>query len=246
MGASFSCSGRDARGVSKTGLRALVLLGSALAAAQPALAQNRVFNHQTNRWEIFVPGETADGGAVAVPGAADPASPLPADLERTEVAIRTPERPGTVIIDTERRRLYLVEPGGFATRYPVGVGREGFGFSGAVSVGRKAEWPDWIPPAEMREREAARGRMLPVRLAGGEDNPLGARALYLFRGNRDTLFRIHGTNEPWTVGTRTSSGCIRMRNEDVIELYGRVPEGARVVVIGPDGAGRGAVYAERS
>jgi lipoprotein-anchoring transpeptidase ErfK/SrfK len=131
--------------------------------------------------------------------------------------------PGTVIIDTNERFLYLVEDGGTARRYGVGVGRPGFEWAGSHRVTRKAEWPDWHPPAEMRRRQP----YLPVMMAGGPKNPLGARALYL----GSTLYRIHGTSEPWTIGSAVSSGCIRMRNEDVIDLYGRVPVGARVVVI---------------
>jgi lipoprotein-anchoring transpeptidase ErfK/SrfK len=116
-------------------------------------------------------------------------------------------------------------------RYGVGVGREGFGWKGAVTVGRKAEWPTWTPPAEMRAREAKRGRKLPVRMEGGPNNPLGARALYLHRGGADTLYRIHGTNEPWTIGLNVSSGCIRLVNDDVVDLYRRVKTGAKVVVL---------------
>jgi lipoprotein-anchoring transpeptidase ErfK/SrfK len=150
----------------------------------------------------------------------------PAFLPRV-IDYRTTEKPGTVIVDTHARYLYVVLEGGKAQRYGVGVGREGFGWSGRVRVGRKAEWPTWTPPAEMRKRQP----YLPVSMAGGPNNPLGARALYLYDGGRDTLFRIHGSNEPWTIGHAVSSGCIRMRNEDVIELYQRIPVGARVVVL---------------
>lgn len=133
------------------------------------------------------------------------------------------EAPGTIVVDTSARYLYLVEEGGRARRYGVGVGREGFGWRGVQTITRKAEWPDWRPPAEMRQRRPE----LPTFVAGGPSNPLGARALYL----GSTLFRIHGSNEPWTIGTAVSSGCIRMRNDDVIDLYGRVGVGTRVVVI---------------
>jgi lipoprotein-anchoring transpeptidase ErfK/SrfK len=139
----------------------------------------------------------------------------------------TDERPGTIVIDTGRRFLYVVLEDGKAQRYGVGVGREGFGWSGRVHVGRKAEWPTWVPPAEMRLRQP----YLPVSMAGGPDNPLGARALYLYDGGRDTMFRIHGSNQPWTIGQAVSSGCIRMRNEDVIELYKRAGIGTTVVVL---------------
>ncbi len=138
----------------------------------------------------------------------------------------TGERPGTIVIDTRNRYLYRVLENGKAQRYGVGVGREGFGWTGRVRIARKAEWPTWTPPAEMRKRQP----YLPVSMPGGPNNPLGARALYLFDGGRDTLFRIHGSNEPWTIGHAVSSGCIRMRNEDVIELYNQVKIGTPVVV----------------
>ena len=136
------------------------------------------------------------------------------------------ESPGTVIIDTEARFLYLVLNGGKAQRYGVGVGRPGFEWAGVHTVTRKAEWPDWTPPPEMIAREADRGRILPATMEGGPANPLGARALYL----GDTLYRIHGSNEPRAIGPAGSSGCIRMRNEDVMDLYARVEVGTRVLV----------------
>lgn len=139
------------------------------------------------------------------------------------VAYQGGESAGTIIIDTNSRFLYLILGGGEALRYGVGVGRPGFEWSGVHAVTRKAEWPDWYPPAEMRERVPG----LPAHMPGGPANPLGARALYL----GSTLYRIHGSNEPWTIGQAVSSGCIRMRNEDVIDLYQRVPVGARVIVI---------------
>ena len=138
------------------------------------------------------------------------------------------QKPGTIIIDTSEKFLYHVEGNGQARRYGVGVGKEGHAWSGTERVSRKAEWPDWRPPAEMikrvREKE---GRILPVHMQGGPENPLGARALYL----GSTLYRIHGTNQPWTIGNAVSSGCIRMRNEDVTELYERVSVGAKVIVM---------------
>ncbi len=137
-----------------------------------------------------------------------------------------PEAPGTVIIDTGARLLYLVLEGGKAQRYGVGVGRPGFEWAGVHTITRMAEWPDWTPPPEMVAREADRGRILPASMAGGPNNPLGARALYL----GDTLHRIHGSNEPWTIGHAVSSGCIRMRNEDVTDLYSRVGVGTKVLV----------------
>ncbi|WP_244631206.1 L,D-transpeptidase [Aureimonas sp. ME7] len=135
--------------------------------------------------------------------------------------------PGTIVIDPSQHFLYHVEAGGRAKRYGVGVGKEGFGWSGSETVSRKAEWPGWTPPAEMIRREAAKGRYLPAHMPGGVENPLGARALYL----GSTLYRIHGTNQPSTIGHSVSSGCIRMRNEDVIDLYERVGVGTRVIVL---------------
>ncbi|GGC91750.1 L,D-transpeptidase [Chelatococcus reniformis] len=153
----------------------------------------------------------------------------PAFLRR-EVAYPTSEQPGTIIIDPGHHYLYLVRAGGRAIRYGVGVGREGFGWSGAATIQRKAAWPVWTPPAEMVARDPkaapwAKG------MPGGPENPLGARAMYLYQNGRDTLYRIHGTNEPWTIGQSLSSGCIRMLNQDVINLYNGTPLGTRVVVL---------------
>ncbi len=145
----------------------------------------------------------------------------PAFLPRI-VDYRTSEAKGTIVIDTEARYLYLVLGDGKAKRYGIGVGRPGFEWAGTHYITRKAEWPGWTPPKEMRQRVAN----LPVHMAGGINNPLGARALYI----GSTLYRIHGSNEPWTIGHAVSSGCIRLRNEDVIDLYNRVPVGTKVVV----------------
>ncbi len=142
------------------------------------------------------------------------------------VDYETDQAPGTIIVDTRQRFLFLVMKGGKAKRYGVGVGKEGFGWSGEEKITNKRKWPAWHPPEEMIEREKAKGRILPVKMEGGPANPLGARALYL----GSTLYRIHGTNAPWTIGRAVSSGCIRMRNEDVVDLYNRVPVGTKVVV----------------
>jgi lipoprotein-anchoring transpeptidase ErfK/SrfK len=144
-------------------------------------------------------------------------------FERQEVAYSGRHKAGTIIIDTRERFLYLVGDGGTAMRYGVGVGRPGFEWSGKKRISRKAEWPDWRPPAEMRKRRPD----LPVFMAGGPANPLGARAMYL----GSSLYRIHGSNEPHTIGQAVSSGCIRMRNEDVVDLYERVKVGTPVVVM---------------
>nr|WP_246085121.1 L,D-transpeptidase [Rhizobium glycinendophyticum] len=154
-------------------------------------------------------------------------------FKRKVVRLTTDEKPGTIIIDTNNKFLYFVEGNNRATRYGVGVGRDGFGWSGVVKIGRKSEWPEWRPPEEMRRREAAKGHILPVVQEGGPDNPLGARAMYLYKGGRDTIFRIHGTNQPWTIGLNMSSGCIRMMNKDVEHLYDRAEIGAKVIVVGP-------------
>jgi lipoprotein-anchoring transpeptidase ErfK/SrfK len=142
---------------------------------------------------------------------------------RQEVAYHGSEAPGTIVIDTPNKFLYLVEPGGQALRYGIGVGRPGFTWAGVHKISAKKEWPEWVPPAEMLERQP----YLPHLMAGGPNNPLGARALYL----GSTLYRIHGSNEPWTIGHNVSSGCIRMRNADVIDLYDRVKVGTTVEVL---------------
>ena len=142
---------------------------------------------------------------------------------RREVAFDGPDAPGTIVIDTPNKFLYLVQPGGRAVRYGIGVGRPGFTWAGSHKVTAKKEWPDWIPPDEMLQRQPDLPRFMP----GGVENPLGARALYL----GSTLYRIHGTNEAWTIGQNVSSGCIRMRNPDVIDLYERVKVGTKVVVL---------------
>jgi lipoprotein-anchoring transpeptidase ErfK/SrfK len=148
---------------------------------------------------------------------------------KTVVSLRTREPPGTIIISTRKRRLFYVLPDGMAISYGVGVGRFGFTWRGVAKVGRKAEWPSWHPPAEMIERDPLAAEYADG-MPGGPDNPLGARAMYLYEGNRDTLYRIHGTREPWSIGLAVSSGCIRMLNEEVIDLYNRVKIGTKVIV----------------
>ena len=155
---------------------------------------------------------------------------------RKAVYFPTSEPPGTIVIDAQNRFLYLVQGGGRALRYGVGVGRQGFGWSGVAAIHDKQEWPDWYPPKEMIARQPELRRQIVelqsgLGVPGGPRNPLGARAMYLWQGNKDTLYRIHGTFEPWTIGTNVSSGCIRMINQDVIDLYRRVEPGAKVVVL---------------
>ena len=144
-------------------------------------------------------------------------------IPRTTVGFQGNYAPGTIIIDTKERRLYLVQEGGRALRYGIGVGRDGFTWSGTQTITKKAEWPDWTPPPEM----IARQPYLPRHMAGGPGNPLGARAMYL----GGTVYRIHGTNAPETIGTHVSSGCLRLTNEDVTDLYSRVSVGTKVIVL---------------
>ena len=147
---------------------------------------------------------------------------LPNELRRQMVFFRTSESPGTIIVHTQERFLYLVQPNNRALRYGIGVGREGFQWTGLKRIDRKAEWPDWTPPPEM----IARQPYLPRFMAGGPGNPMGARALYI----SGTVYRIHGTNAPHTIGTAVSSGCFRLTNPELIDLYQRVPIGTKVVV----------------
>jgi lipoprotein-anchoring transpeptidase ErfK/SrfK len=142
--------------------------------------------------------------------------------QKTVVFYRTTEAPGTIIVQSNERYLYVVQPGGRALRYGIGVGRDGFRWQGLVKITQKKEWPDWTPPEEMIERQP----YLPRWMAGGPGNPLGARAMYL--GN--TVYRIHGTNQPQTIGTAVSSGCFRLTNPDVSDLYDRIPVGTKVII----------------
>jgi lipoprotein-anchoring transpeptidase ErfK/SrfK len=156
---------------------------------------------------------------------------------RQQVSYSGSEAPGTIVIDPRAHHLYHVQPGGRAMRYGVGVGRQGFSWSGAATINSKQEWPDWYPPKEMLQRQPELARQMSelqsgVGMHGGPRNPLGARALYLWQGNKDTLYRIHGTVEPFTIGRSVSSGCIRMINQDVIDLYARTAVGTKVVVLG--------------
>lgn len=162
---------------------------------------------------------------------------------RKSVAYSTKEAPGTIVVDPARHYLYFVEAGGRATRYGIGVGREGFAWTGEATIKSKQEWPDWYPPKEMIERRPDLKRQLVelqsgLGMHGGPGNPLGARAMYLWQGDKDTLFRIHGTNEPWTIGKSQSSGCIRMINQDAMDLYQKAAIGARVVVLSANVARR--------
>ena len=222
----------------------IVVLALAAGATAPALAQAPRFESQPVRYTP-APSNYGGGfggglfeflatGTTRAPAARQSYAPMEPDAdarraandpryERQVVEYTGGEKPGTVIINTPERLLYLVEANGKALRYGIGVGRPGFTWAGVKFVSQKREWPDWRPPAEMLQRRPD----LPHYMTGGPENPLGARALYL----GSSLYRIHGSNEPWTIGTQVSSACIRMRNEDVIDLYGRVPVGAKVVVL---------------
>ena len=156
-------------------------------------------------------------------------TPVAAPFRRAIVDYHRKEAPGSIMVDSDNHYLYYVLDNGKAIRYGVTVGEEALAFSGVARVGNMREWPDWIPTADIHKRIEG----LPSRVAGGPDNPLGARALYLYQGNKDTLFRIHGTNQPENIGASISSGCIRMTNEDAIDLYDRVKVGTVVVVLEP-------------
>ncbi|PTW60861.1 lipoprotein-anchoring transpeptidase ErfK/SrfK [Breoghania corrubedonensis] len=189
---------------------AAAVLVAGTAAATSATANTKVFDPATKTWMKIGPG--AHSGK----------SPI----DKKVVSYDGGQAPGTVIIDTGERRLYYVMSGGRAMKYGIGVGREGFQWAGTKHISRKAEWPGWTPPPQMVARERRKGRKLPSYMEGGPNNPLGARAMYL----GSSLYRIHGSNEPWTIGQAVSSGCIRMANEDVIDLYDRVDVGAKVIV----------------
>ena len=189
---------------------------AALLLAAPRAAGGEAFT--TGSFQVF--GGIDDGSGQPAP------QPVPEELRRRTVAFSSPLAPGSILVKTGARKLYFILPGGQAIEYNVGVGREGFTWSGTDTVSRKATWPDWRPPPEMIARERARGRHLPAFVPGGPDNPLGARAIYI----GDTPFRIHGTTEPWSIGQAVSSGCIRLMNQEVIDLHDRVAIGATVVV----------------
>jgi lipoprotein-anchoring transpeptidase ErfK/SrfK len=222
--------------------------------ASPALAQNcerfawqcQGYSGATGQPGVAVPSfdsglaqpSTANYGALGgepFPVAAVSLSNIDPNFLRQNVWYMTGETPGTVVIDTHNHFLYFVLGNNQAIRYGVGVGREGFGWSGVATIHDKQEWPDWYPPKEMIERQPEIKRQMSelqsgLGMPGGPRNPLGARAMYLWQGNKDTLFRIHGTIEPWTIGTNVSSGCIRMINQDAVDLFQRVAVGTKVVV----------------
>ena len=190
---------------------------------------------------LFVTGCASSGpdhraNYAALPGELHPLNAVPLEkikpeLRRQVVAYETKYKPGTIVVDTPARRLYHVMENGQAMRYGVGVGRAGLALSGTAYVGRKAEWPNWTPTANMIRRDPERNLKYAGGVPGGPNNLLGARAIYLYRNGNDTHFRIHGTNQPQTIGYAMSSGCVRMMNHDVIDLYERGNGGDRVVVL---------------
>lgn len=196
----------------------LTAIGVTLAYA----AQTQVFDPQTHKWVDYDKKKARKYYAAH--------KEVPEAFRPQMVKFRTAEVPGTIIIDGNKHFLYLVQSGQQAMRYGIGVGREGFGWAGIVRVGRMAEWPTWTPPAEMVARDPNAVKYA-AGMPGGPDNPLGARALYLYEGDQDTIYRIHGTPEPWTIGLDVSSGCIRMRNDDITDFAARVKVGAKVIVL---------------
>ncbi|MGE3830749.1 MAG: L,D-transpeptidase [Parvibaculaceae bacterium] len=219
---------------------AAALAGSALA-ARAALAED--FIAQTEQLLNSLDGESpAPQAESPIPQADSPVPQvdypvpkvdlrvIPAEFRRQIVSYDGEQWPGTIIVDSEHRHLYKILGGGQAIRYGVGVGREGFGWSGLADVGAKQMWPEWNPPKEMVARDVNAAKWADGQ-PGGPDNPLGARALYLYQDGRDTLYRIHGTNAPKSIGKAMSSGCIRMLNQDVVELYRTTPIGTRVIVL---------------
>lgn len=200
---------------------AALIVGAVGVSAVTVSAASKFWDPDKKKW-ITYDAKRVEQGATG--------RTVPKRFRRTVVNFETAEEPGTIIIDADQHFLYLVQPGFKAIRYGVGVGREGFGWSGVVTVGRKAEWPTWTPPAEMVKRDPKLVKYADG-MKGGPDNPLGARAMYLHYGGKDTLYRIHGTNEPWTIGYNVSSGCVRLNNKDVAHLYDRVRVGAKVIVL---------------
>ena len=203
--------------MTKTALFACAVSAAFLAGQGVASAQTSAYSDPTARYQAIFP--SSSGPMVED----EDSTALSPKLRRQIVSYPTREAPGTIVIDTPNTFLYYVLGNGQAMRYGIGVGRDGFRWSGVQTITKKAEWPDWTPPEEM----IARQPYLPRFMAGGPTNPLGARAMYL----GSTLYRIHGSNEPWTIGQNVSSGCIRMRNADVVDLYSRVKVGAKVLVL---------------
>ena len=213
----------------------LLAVPAGLAACQTAgtVPAPTLAEAKAHRYRLPPPDVQALYGQVFDSGWTVPAVDLtvinPEFLRREQIYV-SDEPAGTVVVDAAHHFLYFIQGNGWAIRYGIGVGREGFAWSGRATIQRKAKWPSWHPPVEMQARDE-RARKWAGGMPGGVDNPLGARAHYLYQNGRDTLYRIHGTSEPWTIGTNVSSGCIRMINQDVMDLYERVPVGASVIVL---------------
>ncbi len=190
---------------------AVLGLWFAVASGEAVAMGGQFYDPVTKKWQSYAPGGFVGGKS---------------PVRRKRVRYETNYPVGTIVIDTSERRLYHVMENGRAMKYGVGVGKDGFQWAGTHRITRKAEWPGWTPPPEMRARERRKGRILPAHMPGGPNNPLGARALYI----GSTLYRIHGTNQPWTIGSAVSSGCIRLANDDVKHLYKNVKVGSKVVV----------------
>jgi len=198
--------------------RGLLLGMSALLAGCSTNAPNHRVNYAALPDEKF-------------PLPAMPLDKIDPELRRQEVAYTTTQKPGTIVVDTPARRLYYILGENRAMRYGIGVGRNGYALAGSAYIGRKAEWPTWTPTDNMIRRDPGKNLKYAGGLPGGPNNPLGARAIYLYQGGNDTMFRIHGTNQPQSIGLAMSSGCVRMLNHDVVDLFQRVEVGGRVVVM---------------
>ena len=218
-------------------ISAALAIAGALFSVSQAAAQSHAYADPASQYPAAIFRQAMPQESIAPEPDAAKAN-IPAHLRRTIVDYAGREAAGTVIVDTPNTTLYYVLGNGKAVRYGIGVGREGFTWSGTKSVERKAEWPDWTPPAEMLSRQP----YLPRFMAGGPGNPMGARALYI----GGTVYRIHGTNAPSSIGKRVSSGCIRMLNEDVIDLYARVKLGTKVVVLPMNSRGAPVAASPRS
>ncbi|KGE00251.1 L,D-transpeptidase [Rhizobium sp. YS-1r] len=219
-------------------LIALLLVMGLSACAQTASEPPKI---ETPKGDPSLAGMYApiQDGKETIPGV--DVSKMDPENVRQVVDYKTGYPPGTIVVDPYARFLYLVMENGKAMRYGVGVARAGMEFKGEADIARKAQWPGWVPTQNMIKRDPERYGPLAAGLEGGIRNPLGARALYLYQGGKDTLYRIHGTNEPWTIGKSVSSGCIRLLNHDIIDLNRRVPKGSKVVVLGPEESGKGEV-----
>lgn len=230
----FPASTTRLRGV----LLAILAAGLLSACAQTAPSSKEIVKPRTDAGIQTMYAAVQDGDTV-VP-AVDVSKMDPRNI-RQMVDYRTKYAPGTIVVDPHARFLYLVMEGGRAMRYGVGVAKAGLEFQGEADIARKGRWPGWVPTPNMIKRNPERYGALAGGMEGGLRNPLGARALYLYKNGQDTLYRIHGTNEPWSIGKSVSSGCIRLLNQDIIDLHSRVPKGSRVVVLGPKESAQGEI-----